>query len=67
MVLSACMMLDHIGETEKAAKIRQAVAEVVEEGQVRTYDMLKMRGKPDVVKQGAASTTQMTSAIIAKL
>ena len=67
MILSACMMLDHIGETEKAVKIRKAIAEVVAEGKVRTYDMMKMRGKPDVVEQGAASTTQMADAIIAKL
>jgi len=67
MILSACMMLDHIGETEIATKIRVAIAEVVEEGQVRTYDMMKMRGKPEVLQQGAASTTQMADAIIAKL
>jgi 3-isopropylmalate dehydrogenase len=67
MILSACMMLDHIGETAMAMKIRKAIADVVEEGQVRTYDMMKMRGKPDVVQNGAASTTQMTDAIIAKL
>ena len=67
MILSACMMLDHIGEIEIAEKIRKAIAEVVEEGKVRTYDMMKMRGKPDVVKQGAASTAQMADAIIAKL
>jgi hypothetical protein len=29
--------------------------------------MLKLRGGPDVLKQGAASTTQMTDAIIASL
>ena len=67
MILSACMMLDHIGEMEKAAKIRKAIAEVVEEGKARTYDMMKMRGKPDVVEQGAVSTKQMADAIIAKL
>jgi 3-isopropylmalate dehydrogenase len=67
MVLSACMMLDHIGETAMAAKIRKAISDVVEEGSVRTYDMMKMRGKPDVVQNGAASTTQMADAIIAKL
>jgi len=67
MILSACMMLDHIGEIEIAAKIRKAVAEVVEEGNVRTYDMMKMRGKPNVVENGAASTSQMADAIIAKL
>lgn len=67
MVLSACMMLDHIGETDKAARIRTAVEKVVADGKVRTYDMLKMRGTPDVVNNGAASTSQMTDAIIAAL
>lgn len=67
MVLSAVMMLEHIGENEKAARIRQAVATVVEEGKVRAYDMLKMKGTPDVIKQGAASTKAMADAIIAKL
>jgi len=67
MVLSACMMLDHIGETDKAITIRKAVSKVVEEGKVRTYDMMKMSGKPDVVSKGAASTQQMTDAIIAAL
>jgi 3-isopropylmalate dehydrogenase len=67
MILSACMMLDHIGEKEKAVKIRAAISKVVAEGKVRTYDMMKMSGKPDVVKKGAASTTMMTDAIIAAL
>lgn len=67
MILSACMMLDHIGETETAGRIRAAVAAVVAEGKVRTYDMMKLRGAPDVVEKGAASTQQMTDAIIAKL
>ena len=51
MVLSAVMMLEHIGENEKAARIRNAVATVVEEGKVRAYDMLKMKGTPDVIKK----------------
>lgn len=67
MILSACMMLDHLGENEKANRIRKAIAEVIEEGKVRTYDMLKMKGAPDVVEKGAASTYQMTDAIIEKL
>ncbi len=67
MVESACMMLDFIDEKEKAAKIRKAVADVIEEGKVKTYDMMKMRGKPDVIKNGAASTKQMADAIITKL
>jgi 3-isopropylmalate dehydrogenase len=64
MILSACMMLDHIGETEKAERIRKAIAKVVEEGKVKTYDMMKLRGGPDVFKNGACTTQQMTEAII---
>ncbi len=64
MILSACMMLDHIGENEKAEKIRIAIAKVVEEGKVRTYDMMKLKGNAEVFKQGACTTQQMTDAII---
>ena len=67
MVESACMMLDFIDEQAIATKIRTAVAAVVAEGQVRTYDMAKMTGRADVIQKGAASTTQMADAIIAKL
>ncbi|HHJ06351.1 MAG TPA: isocitrate/isopropylmalate dehydrogenase family protein [Anaerolineae bacterium] len=67
MILSACMMLDHIGESELAARIRKAIAGVVAEGKTRTYDMMKLRGAPDVVEKGAASTAQMADAIIEKL
>jgi len=67
MILSAVMMLDHIGETEKAEKIRTAIAKVVEEGKVKTYDMMKIRGGADSIAKGAATTQQMTDAIISKL
>jgi 3-isopropylmalate dehydrogenase len=67
MIESACMMLDFINENDMAAKIRKAIAEVVEEGKVRTYDMMKMRGTPDVIEKGAASTKEMADAIIEKL
>ena len=67
MVMSACMMLDHIGESGMAERIRKAINEVVEEGKVMAYDMLKLSGSPDVINQGAASTAQMADAIIAKL
>ena len=67
MVESACMMLDFINEQEIATKIRKAVAEVVAEGKVQTYDMAKMTGRADVVEKGAASTIQMADAIIAKI
>ncbi len=67
MILSACMMLDHLGDTARSARIKQAIAAVVAEGKVRTYDMLRLTGGPDVFKKGAASTAQMTDAIIARL
>jgi 3-isopropylmalate dehydrogenase len=67
MVLAACMMLDHLGEAAMASRIRDAVSLVVAEGRVLTYDMLKMKGSPDVVSKGAASTAQMGDAIVEAL
>ncbi len=66
MVESACMMLDYLNEKEISTKIRKAISEIISEGNVRTYDMMKMTGRADVVTKGAASTTQMADAIIAK-
>jgi len=64
MIMSACMMLDHIGETVKADKIRKAIAKVIEEGKVKTYDMMKLKGGADVFQYGACTTQQMTDEII---
>jgi 3-isopropylmalate dehydrogenase len=55
MILSAKMMLDHLGEKKMAAQLERAVAEVIAEGQVRTYDM-----------GGDATTTDMAAAIAAR-
>lgn len=66
-ILAAAMMLEHIGETGKARMIRTAVANVVAEGKVRTYDMMKIPGGPNVVKMGAASTITYTDAVIAQI
>ena len=67
MILSACMMLDHLGENDKAEKIRKAIAKIIEEGKVKTYDMMKLKGNTEVFKYGASSTQQLTDAIIANL
>ena len=67
MILSACMMLDHIDERARADRIRKAVGTVIAEGKVRTYDMLRLLGGPDALGQGAADTTRMTDEILAKL
>jgi isocitrate dehydrogenase (NAD+) len=67
MFMSAVMMLEHIGENEIAKKIKKAISAVIEEGKVKTYDMMKLRGGTDVFEKGACTTQQMTDAVIAKL
>jgi isocitrate dehydrogenase (NAD+) len=67
MILTAAMLLDHVGEKEKAEAVRDAVAAVVADGHVRTYDMLRMTGGPRAIEQGAATTQQMTDAVLAAL
>jgi isocitrate dehydrogenase (NAD+) len=67
MFLSSAMMLDYVGEEDKARRIRDAIARVVEEGKVRAYDMLKLKGGPEVLSQGAASTDRITDEVIANL
>ena len=51
-ILAAKMMLEWLGERERAARIEKAVAEVVARGQIRTYDM-----------GGTATTMEMAEAV----
>jgi len=67
MFLSAVMMLEHVGEIGKARRIREAIAAVVKEGKVRTYDMMRIPGGANAIPQGAASTVQMTDAVLDEL
>ncbi|MGA2920681.1 MAG: isocitrate/isopropylmalate family dehydrogenase [Candidatus Sulfotelmatobacter sp.] len=67
MFLSAVMLLEHVGEIDKAGRIRSAIATVVAQGQVRTYDMLRIPGGAKAISLGAASTVEMTDAVVAKL
>ncbi len=55
-ILAAKMMLEWLGEAEKAAALEQAVAQVVARGQVRTYDM-----------GGTATTSEMAQAVAGAL
>ncbi len=52
LLLSALMMLDHIGERETSTRIRSALDRVLTEGQVRTRDL-----------GGTASTTEFADAV----
>lgn len=54
MLLTVKLMLDWLGETNKAARLEQAVADVIKEGQVRTYDMGGRSTTLDVAKAVAA-------------
>lgn len=56
LILSAVLMLKHIGETEAADKLYNAVAQVIKEGKVRTFDL-----------GGNASTMDMAKAIAEKV
>ena len=67
MIMSACMMLDHMGENQTSQKIKTAISKVIKQGKVKCYDMIKLKGGPDAISKGAASTTQMTDAIIKEL
>ncbi len=39
MLLATKMMLDYLGEKEKGDRLEKAIAEVIEEGRVKTYDL----------------------------
>jgi 3-isopropylmalate dehydrogenase len=67
MILSGVMMLEHVGEVDRAERIRRAIGAVIKEGKVRTYDMMRLPGGADVFSKGAATTQQLTDAIVAKL
>lgn len=56
MILTTKMMLDWLGEKDLASKIEQAVAEVIVEANVRTYDM-----------HGNNTSLEVAEAIAAKL
>lgn len=67
MILTAAMLLDHVGDSDNAEKVRAAVATVVAEGKVATYDMMRLPGSADALSEGAANTTEITDAIIGAL
>jgi isocitrate dehydrogenase (NAD+) len=62
MILSAVMMLHHIGENMAADRLENAVAKVLKEGRSVTYDL-----KADRTDPSSAGTSQMADAIIAAM
>lgn len=62
MILSGAMMLRHLGEIEAAERVENAVAAVIADGDRVTYDL-----RPDRDPSKAATTTEMTQAIVERL
>ena len=62
LILSGKMMLDYLGEHEAAAKLDNAVAEVIAAGKDVTYDLKPNRDDPTAV-----GTQEMAAAICAKM
>jgi isocitrate dehydrogenase (NAD+) len=62
IILSAVLMLKHLGEEVAAKKLEKAIASVIEEGKLVTYDLKKDRNDPTAV-----GTREMADAVIKKL
>ena len=56
VILSACLMLDHLDDKPTADRIRKAIDQVVRNGEARTRDM-----------GGSAGTAEFTDAVIRRL
>ena len=56
LLLSACMLLDHVGQEEAAGRIRVAVYRVIRDGVARTVDM-----------GGTDGTEAFTAAVVGRL
>ncbi len=61
LILAGVMMLDYIGETEKAETLEHALAEVIKEGKYVTYDFR------DPGDTNCVGTREMGQAIVSKL
>ena len=56
LILSACLMLDHLGRKEIGDRIRKSIDTVVKSGEARTVDM-----------GGKATTKEFTAAVVRRL
>ncbi len=62
MMFSGVMMLDHLGETEAARRMENAMAKIIKDGDKVTYDM-----KPDRNDPTAVGTSEVADAIIEEM
>ncbi|HEY4348788.1 MAG TPA: isocitrate/isopropylmalate family dehydrogenase, partial [Gaiellaceae bacterium] len=61
-MLSGMLMLRHLDEMDAAARLENAIADLIREGKSLTYDMKPSRNDPTAV-----GTSQVADALIAKL
>jgi isocitrate dehydrogenase (NAD+) len=61
-MLSAVLMLRHLGEADAARRLERAIADVIREGKSLTYDMKPTRDDPTAV-----GTSEVADAVIEKL
>jgi isocitrate dehydrogenase (NAD+) len=62
MMFSGVLMLRHLGETNAADRLENALAEVIKEGKSVTYDLKERRDDPTAV-----GTSQVADAVIEKM
>jgi isocitrate dehydrogenase (NAD+) len=62
MMLSAAMMLRHLGEIENADRLEKAIADVIAKGKNVTYDL-----KPNMPNAHVVGTSQVADAVIERL
>ncbi len=62
LILSGMMMLRYLGETEAAARLERALADVIAQGQSVTYDLKASRDDPTAV-----GTREMAEAVCRRL
>jgi isocitrate dehydrogenase (NAD+) len=62
LMLSGVLMLRHLGETDAANRMENALASVIAEGKSVTYDM-----KPSPDDPTAVGTSEVADAIIEKM
>jgi isocitrate dehydrogenase (NAD+) len=61
-IFAGCMLLDHLGQRQEAARVSAALAEVIAAGEDVTFDLKPRRDDPS-----AMGTREMADAIIARL
>ncbi len=64
-ILAAKMMLDWLGETERAAAIEKAVADVIAAGRVRTYDLGGTATTPGMAEAVASAVAEQVTRVTA--